>query len=763
MLKRLTIARKLPLTFAGLASVASLTIGLLSYNGMYSAMEANAISRLEAATETVEAQFENALTNFQTDLSLYSTDFGISSAMTTFSQAYGVLSQQNENPLAYLRDQYITNNEFPLGQRQNLMMAEDKSTYSMVHGRWHQLFSNIAEQRGYYDIFLIDTDGNLVYSYAKEDDFGTNLFEGRYRDTDLARVAREALNAIDSMGHDIGSGEHEPGHHVAASEFSPYAPSNGAFASFMAAPVLNGAGMVQGVIAAQLPTGLFEGFLSADIGLGVPTEKALVNSSRIGVMTYGFPADSTENDPAFWQTDDISMIALNDETGVNVHMDEMTETQTMGGHAKIDAAGLNYGLIVEASYDDLMATANRVGMIIIIAAVITAVIITLIGIFFARSITRPLAKMRTGLLNIVAQRDLSTRLAIDSQDEVGNSANAMDEILSALDEALGDIRANTDQVKDVADQMSDAAQSMATNAEVQSSAVEELSSSVEQTAAQVRANADSARQAQDVVTKNAERVETGKTQVQGMVEAMDAINTSSKEIGNIIKVIDEIAFQTNLLALNAAVEAARAGQHGRGFAVVAAEVRNLAGRSAKAARETSELIDSSAKRVEAGVEMADLTSATFEESAGGTQEVLNIMGDISSASEEQARGVDQINSAISDISRSARDSSSQAEELAATAAQLTATNRKLREQVRQFQVSGSFNEAGADHEVEANMPTAKPAIKKPAAKPISLADYELPQTPQMPTPPRNGKVNGTNGHSRKTDASDFDQRGFGDF
>ena len=762
MIKRLTIARKLPLTFAGLAIAASTTIGFLSYNGMYGAMEEKAINRLEAASHTIVEEFRTAFDNLQTDVSLFSTDFGIVSAATTFSQAFNVLQQQEGDALSYMREQYITNNEFPAGQRHQLLKAEDTSTYTMVHGRWHQMFKNIVEQRGYYDFFLIDTNGNIIYTYYKEDDFGTNIFEGRYRDTELARVAREALNSVSAMDHSIDSAEHDPSHTVVASQFAPYAPSNGDQAAFFAAPVINAGGAVQGAVAIQLPNSTFVNYLAADIGLGVETEKVLLNSDRIGIMMTGFDPDEPEADPLSWQTNDTSFVAFNEEAGVNIHVDEGTGVKVMASHAPIDAAGAKYALVIETTYDELMTDANRVGRLIIYAAIGTAVIITLIGIFFARSITGPLSQMRSRLVKIAQERDLATRLGIKSQDEVGNSASAMDDILDALDGTLNDIRLSTDQVSDVVEQMSDAAQSMASNAEVQSSAVEELSSSAEQTAVQVRANAESARRAQEVVTMNSQRVDTGKEQVEAMVKAMDAINKSSKEIGNIIKVIDEIAFQTNLLALNAAVEAARAGQHGRGFAVVAAEVRNLAGRSAKAARETSELIDSSSKRVEAGVEMADLTSATFEEIAGGTQEVLTIMGDISNASEEQSRGVDQINSAISDISRSARDSSSQAEELAATAAQLTSTNQRLLEQVRQFKVTGK---ADITKEPIPAPEQTDAAPTKPVARPITLDGREEPRT--VAKPEETGleivKANGANGFKGKNGSSDFDQRGFGDF
>jgi methyl-accepting chemotaxis protein len=165
---------------------------------------------------------------------------------------------------------------------------------------------------------------------------------------------------------------------------------------------------------------------------------------------------------------------------------------------------------------------------------------------------------------------------------------------------------------------------------------------------------------------------------------MEGIRASSQDIAKIIKVIDEIAFQTNLLALNAAVEAARAGQHGRGFAVVAQEVRNLAGRSAKAARETSDLIEDASTRVQAGVKIADETSRAFVSIADDITKVRTLVSEIATASGEQSRGVAQINVAIGEVAKSALSTSQQAEELAASAAEMQAATQSMLAEVGRF-------------------------------------------------------------------------------
>ena len=179
-----------------------------------------------------------------------------------------------------------------------------------------------------------------------------------------------------------------------------------------------------------------------------------------------------------------------------------------------------------------------------------------------------------------------------------------------------------------------------------------------------------------------------------MTSAMDSISRSSQEIAKIIKVIDEIAFQTNLLALNAAVEAARAGQHGRGFAVVAQEVRNLAERSAKAARSTAELIEDSNRRVQEGVSISTETATSLGEIVQNVVKVKDLVAEIAAASEEQSKALGQINIAMSQVSQGTQSNSAQSEELASTADELGGLADRLREEVARFQLRKSSRTAG---------------------------------------------------------------------
>ena len=265
-------------------------------------------------------------------------------------------------------------------------------------------------------------------------------------------------------------------------------------------------------------------------------------------------------------------------------------------------------------------------------------------------------------------------------------ADSKETLLVTLNNAFRALGVEVGQTSAAVEQMSSAARELATNSQVQSASVDEVSASAEETDTQVKSNAAAAGQANQLVTGAAAVAEEGKEKIGQMVQAMEGIRASSQDIAKIIKVIDEIAFQTNLLALNAAVEAARAGQHGRGFAVVAQEVRNLAGRSAKAARETGELIESAGARVQAGVKIADEASRAFASIAGDIDQVRSFMREIAVASDEQARGVAQINTAISEVAKTALVTSQQAEEVAARVAEMEQASERMHREVSRFQL-----------------------------------------------------------------------------
>jgi methyl-accepting chemotaxis protein len=252
------------------------------------------------------------------------------------------------------------------------------------------------------------------------------------------------------------------------------------------------------------------------------------------------------------------------------------------------------------------------------------------------------------------------------------------------------------------------------------------------------------RQANALAEASRTAAERGGAVVHDAVVAMGEINRSSKRIADIITTIDEIAFQTNLLALNAAVEAARAGEQGRGFAVVAAEVRNLAQRSATAAKEIKGLIQDSVGKVEVGSELVNKSGATLQEIVGSVKRVTDVIGEIAAASREQATGVDQVNQAVTQMDRVVQANAAQTEEMSSTAQALAAQAGRLQELVGRFKVAEAYPATGAPATRVAIKPVpGKASVVKRAARPVAAGRAKAAGSEPVAAPPAgNGHQDG---------------------
>jgi methyl-accepting chemotaxis protein len=290
------------------------------------------------------------------------------------------------------------------------------------------------------------------------------------------------------------------------------------------------------------------------------------------------------------------------------------------------------------------------------------------------------------VLDEIAKGNLQTTVTGNYKGDHARIKEAMNQTITTLNDVLGDMNTAADQVASGSRQVSDSGQALAQGATEQAGSIQELTASMTEIAAQTRQNAVNANQANELAVVAKNNAAQGNEQMKEMLKAMDEINQSSSNISKIIKVIDEIAFQTNILALNAAVEAARAGQHGKGFAVVAEEVRNLAARSAKAAKETTSMIEGSIKKVEDGTKIAKETADALNKIVDGVAKAANIVGDIATASNEQATGIAQVNQGIEQVSQVTQTISATAEQSAAASQELSGQAELLNDMVAKFKL-----------------------------------------------------------------------------
>ena len=435
--------------------------------------------------------------------------------------------------------------------------------------------------------------------------------------------------------------------------------------------------------------------------------------------------------------------------------------------AEINGKGMELVSAIEASSERAIGGAMRallavLGISIAIQAVLSFLII--------RSLTRPIVSGVQQLVSVATQGNLTTDVKaefLSRGDEIGQLSKAiqglidyqrkeqvltgemaagnwaldvalrsehddlgrsMQSLVEKINQALLQVRTAVDEVTSGTGQIADAAQSLSQGATETAASLEEISASATEIGSQAKHNAETATQASHLADAAKAAAETGSQRMQGLNASMAAITESSAQIAKIIKAIDDIAFQTNILALNAAVEAARAGRHGKGFAVVAEEVRSLAARSAKAARETADLIEGSKSRVDEGNRMAKETAEALADIVSGIVKVGDLVGEMAAASNEQAEGIAQISQGLGQIDQVTQQNTATAEETAAAAEELSGQADELRNLISQFKLKGGEvrsvrkeTRTPAERRTAAKAPRKALAGAKAAAKPEMTA------------------------------------------
>jgi methyl-accepting chemotaxis protein-1 (serine sensor receptor) len=370
---------------------------------------------------------------------------------------------------------------------------------------------------------------------------------------------------------------------------------------------------------------------------------------------------------------------------INAFFDQPTQSYQDGFEKQYVSYLQQNDKLYQTAVEDSNSSFSQAIWVLISVLIAVLVVIVAVWLNIKQTLISPLNRLIDNIRHI-ASGDLVKRIEVQGTNEMGELADSLRHMQGELVRTVGDVRNGANAIYSGASEIAMGNNDLSSRTEQQAASLEETAASMEQLTATVKQNAENARQASHLALSASETAQKGGKVVDNVVQTMRDIAGSSQKIADIISVIDGIAFQTNILALNAAVEAARAGEQGRGFAVVAGEVRNLAQRSAQAAREIKSLIEDSVGRVEVGSTLVESAGETMGEIVNAVTRVTDIMGEIASASDEQSRGIDQVGLAVAEMDRVTQQNASLVEESAAAAAALEEQASRLTQAVAVFRI-----------------------------------------------------------------------------
>jgi methyl-accepting chemotaxis protein len=535
--------------------------------------------------------------------------------------------------------------------------------FSPVDKDGNEFFKKYVDMYGYYDLFLVNPDGYVFYTAAKESDYQTNMINGKYASSNLGKLITNTVNSKQ----------------FGFADFAPYAASNNEPCSFIAQPVMSD-GKVEIIVGLQISLESINGIMQQRDGMGKTGETYLVGSDKLmrsdsfldqqGHSVKASFAGTVQNNGVDTEA---ATQALSGKTEAKV-VEDYNGNPVLSAYTPLDIFGVTWALLSEIDEAEIMEPINTLLISVLIAGLIIGVLIAVIALFIAGSIANPLSK-GAALAKAVAEGDLTAQIDVNQKDEVGILASSLQTMMGKLTDIVGSIQSASDNVAAGSEELSATAQQLSQGATEQASSVEETSASMEEMGSNIQQNADNSQQTEKISLKASGDAQESGNAVSEAVHAM-------KEIATKISIIEEIARQTNLLALNAAIEAARAGEHGKGFAVVAAEVRKLAERSQNAAGEISELSATS-------VDVAEKAGEMLNKLVPDIKKTSELVQEISASSTEQNSGAEQISRAIQQLDSVIQQNAGATEEMASTSEELSSQAQQLQDTIAFFKVNGA--------------------------------------------------------------------------
>lgn len=605
----------------------------------------------------------------------------------------------------WLQQRFLVANPHPVGSKDKLNLSDVGDDYDKYHQKIHKFLSSIQKEYGFYDIFLINRDGEVLYSVFKEVDFATSLEHGPYKNSNLADVFRRSNKDNQRQ--------------VEISDFKTYRPSYDGPAGFIAAPIFNAKGKRIGVIAAQFPIEKLNSLMAERNGLGRTGETLLVGNDHL-VRTDSYRAQSKYSVAQSFIhperskiTSQATDLALAGQTGMAILTDYLG-VKALIAYAPVKFESLHWSIIVKMNADEALETEYQLIKVISVLIITAVVIVILIAFWFTRMVLKPIGGEPVQMKQIVqtiASGDLTITLPHSTQDSV---AGAMKTMLHNLRHLVEEISGRSNEQHTIAFRLSDIATqtNQVLHDQVQhtsqvATAIYEMTESFREVGNNIQMAVDAASNSKGQIEQSTMEVARSSDELHDVADefkasarTVDQLTHRVSDISSVLASIQSIADQTNLLALNAAIEAARAGEHGRGFSVVADEVRSLAQNTQKETEQITQIIQSltqeaantqkqlnvSVERAEKVCQQAELTANKLKAAAESLDEVGKMNDSIASASEEQNNVAIDISANIETLSGSIIQTEESMSKIEQSVHEIAQSSEKLKALILSFKL-----------------------------------------------------------------------------
>jgi methyl-accepting chemotaxis protein len=765
MFSKFTLKTKLLAAFLCIGILPFAVMAIVALSKADSALSDQAFAQMRSMRDVKKGQVLHYLETIKDQAVTFSEDRMIVSAMDGFAKAFETFREENElsdqkmadlrqslatyynqdfsaayrdqndgrspdvstiiglidNSTVALQYHYIKANSNPLGSKDALSRAGDRSQYSQLHALYHPIIRSYLQKFGYYDIFLVDSDtGKIVYSVFKELDFATSLTNGPYAGTNFAEAFRKA-NASTSPDT------------VVVTDFKQYFPSYEAPAGFVASPIFS-EGHKIGVLMFQFPIDNLNRIMAERAGMGKSGETYLVggdylmrSDSFLDPQNHSVAASFRHPDKGKVDTE-ATRSALAGKTEEKIITD-YNGNPVLSAYTPLEFEGLDWALLAEIDEAEAFAAVKAMQWIASVVAAIGIAAIVIVALLLARSIIRPVQGVVASLTDLAqGEGDLTTRLPVTTHDEIGQLAQRFNEFMDKLQNMIKDITSGvgtlsssstelsaiSQQMSASAEQTSGKSETVATAAEEMSANMGSVSAAMEQSSTNTSMVASAAEEMTatiNEIAKNAEQARSisdqAVSQTRDAGQQMATLGKAAQSIGKVTETITEISEQTNLLALNATIEAARAGEAGKGFAVVANEIKELARQTADATLDikkqihdmqastgcTVEAIDQIGKVIDNVNEIVGSIATAVEEQSVSTKEIAENISQVSIGIGEVNENVAQstsvageITHSITEVNQAAGEMANSSSQVRLSAEELSTLAEQLNEMVRRFKV-----------------------------------------------------------------------------